>query len=99
MALYESLGRGDIGLIASAYMYVSSHGKAAVGQPGIHTDEMIPGLRRMVEVSKRHGARIMAQIVHCGINSTVLPQLGMETLAMTCLPDVKPPQFDYYLIL
>ena len=91
VALYSGLGEGDIGLIVSGYMYVTPLGKAGSGQYGIHTDEMIPGLRRMVEASQRDGGKVAAQIVHAGINSFYLPMQGVECPAMSILPHVKTP--------
>lgn len=89
LAIYRDLGEGGIGLIVSGYAFVSPHGQAVVGQYGIYCDEMIPGLRRMVEVSQRDGAKVAVQIVHAGINSGYLAAQDMDSLAMTCLPDVK----------
>ena len=91
VALYEGLGEGDIGLIVSGYMYVTPLGKAGSGQYGIHTDEMIPGLRRMVEASQRDGGKVAAQIVHAGINSFYLPMQGVECPAMSIVSHVKAP--------
>jgi len=91
VALYTALGEGDIGLIVTGYMFISALGQAAHKQYGIHSDEMIPGLRRMVEVCQRHGGKVMAQIVHTGINSMYLPTKGIKSLAMSALPGVEPP--------
>ncbi len=91
VALYRNLGEGGIGLIVSGYAFVSPHGQAVAGQYGIYCDEMIPGLRRMVEASQSGGGKVAAQIVHAGINSGYLAAQGMDNLAMTCLPDVKRP--------
>ncbi len=91
VALYTALGEGGIGLIVSGYTYVTPLGQAAGGQYSIHTDEMIPGLRRMVEASRRHGAKVATQIVHAGINSFSLPVQGVECPAMSILSHVKTP--------
>jgi len=69
VALYQELGRGEIGLIITGFAFVSLLGQAAPGQYGIHSDDMLPGLRRLVEAAHQGGAKIALQIVHGGINS------------------------------
>ena len=86
VALYRDLGHGGVGLIVSGYMFVSSHGQALPGQYGVHTDYMIPGLKRMVDAAHEGGARIAIQIVHAGNNSGYLAGKGIEALA----PSHKP---------
>lgn len=39
--LYEDLAAGGIGLIVTGYAFVSKYGQVALGQYGIHSDEMI----------------------------------------------------------
>ncbi len=79
--IYDGLAAGGVGLIATGYAFVSKHGQAALGQYGIHSDEMIPGLRRLVEAVHRHGAKIAAQIVHAGGASSYLFHKGEVLLA------------------
>lgn len=56
--LYQGLREGNIGLIVSGSSFVSTLGQAVPGQYGIHTDEMIPGLRRMVKAIQNGGTKI-----------------------------------------
>ncbi len=86
VAIYRELGEGGVGLIVSAYAFVSARGQANPGQYGVHTDDMIPGLRRMTEAVHEGGARIALQIVHAGINSGYLSKKGIEPLAMSRMP-------------
>ena len=86
VAIYRALGKGGVGLIVSGYAFVSAHGQANQGQYGVHNDDMIPGLRRMVEVAHQGGAKIALQIVHAGINSGYLSKKGIEPLAMSPMP-------------
>jgi 2,4-dienoyl-CoA reductase-like NADH-dependent reductase (Old Yellow Enzyme family) len=51
VALFQELAKGDIGLIITGFAFVSLLGQASPGQYGAHTDEMIPGLRRLVETA------------------------------------------------
>ena len=89
VALYTALGEGDIGLIITGYMYISELGHAAPGQYGVDSDAMIPGLKKLVEVSRRHGSRVIAQIVHGGVTSMYLPMKGVEMLAMSKLDHIQ----------
>jgi len=91
VALYRELAKGEIGLIISGYAFVSEHGKANPGQYGVHTDEMIPGLRRLVDVVHEQDGRIALQIVHSGINSGWFSPQGIPVLAMSHLSDFKHP--------
>ncbi len=89
LELYRGLSRGGIGLIVSGYAFISHLGRANPGQYGIHTDDMVPGLCRLAETVHRGGEKIAVQIVHAGINSRYLSRHGIESLAMSRLPDVK----------
>ncbi|MEE8413676.1 MAG: NADH:flavin oxidoreductase [Dehalococcoidales bacterium] len=77
VALFRELGRGNIGLIVTGHAFVSLLGQATSAQYGVHTDEMIPGLKRLVEAVHQGGAKIAIQITHSGINSGYLRQQGI----------------------
>jgi len=89
--IYRKLGQGGVGLIVTAYSFVTALGQANPRQYGIHTDEMIPGLKRLVEVAHRGGARIAVQIVHAGVNSGYLSQKGIELQAVSKLERISAP--------
>ncbi|MEE8319008.1 MAG: NADH:flavin oxidoreductase [Dehalococcoidales bacterium] len=89
--LYRNLGEGGIGLIISGYAFVSSHGQANPGQYGIHSNEMIPGLKRMVGAARQDGTKIALQIVHSGIKSRFFKALGIPSLAMSLIPEGEQP--------
>ncbi|MBI2863070.1 MAG: NADH:flavin oxidoreductase [Chloroflexi bacterium] len=78
--LYDVLAAGGVGLIVTGYAFVSRHGQAIFGQYGIYSDEMIPGLRRLVQVAHRHGAKIALQIVHAGTFSGYMGRTGQVAL-------------------
>lgn len=92
LELYRELARGGIGLIVSGHAFVSSHGQATPAQYGIHTDDMIPGLRQLTEAVHREGSKIAAQIAHCGINSLHLRRQGIPVRVVSHKDDVKGPQ-------
>jgi len=91
VARYRELGKGGIGLIVSGYAFVSSHGQANPGQYGIHSDDMMPGMRRVAEAAHQNGTRIAVQIVHAGVNSGYLVQKGATLLAMSRMPEMTRP--------
>ena len=43
VALYRELGKGGVGLVVTAYSFVTALGQAAPRQYGIHNDDMVPG--------------------------------------------------------
>jgi len=45
---YQNLAKGEVGLIIPGYMYVHSLGRSYRHQTGIHNDDMIPGLTKLV---------------------------------------------------
>lgn len=85
--LYQRLGEGGIGLIVSGFAFVSPHGQAVFAQYGIHTDEMIPGLRRMVKAARQGDTKVAVQVVHAGINSGYLSRQGIPPLAVSSNPE------------
>lgn len=67
---YETLSRGEVGLIIPGYMFVHPLGRSAKLQTGIHDDATVPGLGRLVEAVHRHGGRIAFQLNHAGRQTT-----------------------------
>jgi 2,4-dienoyl-CoA reductase-like NADH-dependent reductase (Old Yellow Enzyme family) len=89
LKIYKNLGQGGIGLIVTGFHYVSAHGQALPGQYGIHSDEMLPGLRELAGVAHDGGAKIVVQIVHAGTGSAYLPGKGISMLAVSAKPDLN----------
>ncbi len=63
---YRELARGEVGLIVSSGLFPSLDGWAAPGQIGIHTDEMIPSLKKITDTVHSSGGKIVAQLMHAG---------------------------------
>ncbi|MFO7558718.1 MAG: NADH:flavin oxidoreductase [Desulfobacterales bacterium] len=63
---YKNLAKGEVGLIIPGHMYVHPLGKAHHGQIGIHSNDMIPGLKRLTETVHENGGKIAFQITHGG---------------------------------
>jgi 2,4-dienoyl-CoA reductase-like NADH-dependent reductase (Old Yellow Enzyme family) len=67
---YRILAKGEIGLIIPGFMFVDAAGKAAPYQTGIHCDEMIPGLKKIVDAVHEHEGKIAFQLSHAGRQTT-----------------------------
>ena len=71
IALYETLAKNGVGLIITGHLYCHPRGQYAPQQTGIYSDDLIPGLSRLTEAVRGHGARIFAQVAHAGSQSRV----------------------------
>lgn len=69
MDLYSRLARGGVGLIIPGGYYVRADGLQAHRCIVADDDEIIADLRTLVEVVHKHGAKIVAQLNHCGRQS------------------------------
>ncbi len=65
-AHYEARARGGVGLAIVEATYVAPVGQVFVNQLGIYSDELIPGLRELAGVVKRHGCVPAIQLHHGG---------------------------------
>ncbi|MDD5191439.1 MAG: NADH:flavin oxidoreductase [Dehalococcoidales bacterium] len=94
--IYRDLGKGNIGLIVTGHAYVSHPlGQATPRQYGIYSDEMIPGLKKLVNAVHHGGdSKIAVQIAHAGINSGYLIEKGFKPLAVSSLPESKRPHHE-----
>ncbi len=63
---YRWLARGGTPLIITGNFYISPQGKSTYRMCGVDADDKIPGLRRLADVCHRFGAKLVAQLNHCG---------------------------------
>ena len=63
---YQTLAKGEVGLIIPGYMYVHPLGRSYRYQTGIHSDDMIPGLTKLVQSVHQEDGKIVFQLVHAG---------------------------------
>lgn len=63
---YETLAKGEIGLIIPGHLFVHPLGKAHKGQCGIHSDDMVSGLSRLADIIHKNGGRVAFQLAHGG---------------------------------
>jgi 2,4-dienoyl-CoA reductase-like NADH-dependent reductase (Old Yellow Enzyme family)/thioredoxin reductase len=77
---------GGVGMMVLEASYISPEGKGFTHQLGIHADEVIPGLRLLVEAAHTHGAVIGPQLYHAG-RQTSSAVTGLPVVAPSPLPD------------
>lgn len=82
--------RGGVGLIMVEASYVRPDGRGFLHEVGIHKDEMIPGLKRLVDEVHAAGAKIGIQIFHAG-RQTSSAITGIQPVAPSavCCPVVQ----------
>lgn len=67
---YQAIARGEAGLIIPGNMYIQKSGKSFKYQTGIHSDDMIPGLKKLTDAVHKEGGKIVFQIAHAGRQTT-----------------------------
>ena len=63
---YARRARGGAGLVVVEHSYIRLDGRINRRQLGIHHDDLVPGLKRVVDAVKRFGTVVGIQITHAG---------------------------------
>ena len=63
---YSQIAKGGAGLIIPGYLYIMTNGRAAPNQTGIYNDDMIEGLKQLVDEIHNNGSKVAFQLVHSG---------------------------------
>ncbi len=96
--LYRHLAKGEVGLIITGYTFIHPLGRAFKYQAGIHSDEMIPGLKRMVDAVHHDGGKIVFQLNHAGRQTTKAlvgqTPVGPSSVGRDPVNFVKPRQMS-----
>lgn len=66
IAYFKRRAAGGVGLIILEPMFIDPRGREHPRQLGAHADEVVPGLRRVVEAVHRAGSRVFAHLNHAG---------------------------------
>ncbi len=82
--------RADAGLIITEATAISAQGYGWAGAPGIYTDEMEAGWKRVTDAVHKRGGKIVLQLWHMGRLSHPVFQNGEATVAPSAL---KPEGF------
>lgn len=88
---YSHIAKGGTGLIIPGYIFVMPNGRAVKYQTGIHNDDMIEGLRNLVDVVHDQGSKIAFQLVHSG------RQTDKNTIGQTPIGPSKGPRDNIYM--
>ncbi len=67
--LHRTLAKGEVGLIIPGYMYIHPLGQAFKHQTGIYNDDLIPGLKKIVDIIHEEDGKVAFQIVHAGLQT------------------------------
>ncbi len=91
VAYMEAQARGGAGLVTTqgAYTDPRGEGKGYVGMMAIYDDRFIPGLKRIADAIRRHGAASVCQLMHCG-------RVGGVELDYTVGPSVVPQRIPRF---
>ncbi len=87
---YKELAEGGTGLIITGYSFVRADGKQLSRKMGIHTDEMIEGLKSLSAVVHQAGGMVFCQLVHAG-GQTSSKVIGCQPMAPSA---IDFPSFD-----
>jgi 2,4-dienoyl-CoA reductase-like NADH-dependent reductase (Old Yellow Enzyme family) len=89
---YNRLAKGGVGLIIPGYLFVMSNGRSMKFQTGIHNDNMIEGLKKLVEVVHGKGSKIAFQLAHSGRQTT------KDTIGQTPISPSRGPRDNIYRV-
>jgi 2,4-dienoyl-CoA reductase-like NADH-dependent reductase (Old Yellow Enzyme family) len=67
---YRTLARGEVGLIIPGNLYIHPLGRAFKYEAGIYSDDLIPGLKQVVDAVHEEGGKIAFQLIHAGRQTT-----------------------------
>jgi 2,4-dienoyl-CoA reductase-like NADH-dependent reductase (Old Yellow Enzyme family) len=95
------LARGGVGLIISSHSYVQKIGQVSVRQIGIHSDDMIPGLKKMTAAVHDQRDKIVCQLAHGGFfanaklsGQTPIAPSNVEGIAKGPRKEMTPKDID-----
>ncbi len=91
VAYMAAQAQGGAGVVTTQGAYVDElgEGKGFRGMMAIYDDRFIPGLARIADVIKQHGALSCLQLLHCGREG------GVE-LDYCLMPSVVPQKLSYF---
>ena len=82
----ERVAKGGVGTIILEASFIRSDGKGFSHELGLHTDDVIPGLKQLVQAAHAQGAVIGPQLYHAG-RQTSSQTTGMQPIAPSPIPD------------
>ena len=88
---YRKIASGGVGLIIPGYLYVHPKGKCTKYQTGIYNDDMVEGLKEIVDTVHLGRSKIVFQLAHSG------RQTSKENIGQTPLAPSKGPMDPIYM--
>lgn len=85
VAHIERIARGGVGAIVLEASYVTGNGRGFANQLGLHHDDIVPALRRVMDAAHSHGAVIGIQLFHAG-RQTRSAVSGAQPVAPSAIP-------------
>jgi 2,4-dienoyl-CoA reductase-like NADH-dependent reductase (Old Yellow Enzyme family)/thioredoxin reductase len=86
LAYLAERAAGGVGMIITEAAFVKQSGKGFPNQLGVHSDRLIPGLRKLTEEVHRFGTKICLQLYHGG-RQTSSAVTGSPIVAPSPIPD------------
>lgn len=86
VAHIERIARGGVGMMILEASFVREDGKGFRNELGLHSDEVVRGLRRLAAAAHAHGAKIGIQLYHAG-RQTSAKNTGVQPVAPSAIPD------------
>ena len=88
-----------VGLVIVEHSYVALAGRSRLNQLGIHRDQLVPGLHRVVQAVQGQGSKVAAQLNHCGAKALPDSEVGSPAGPSAITPpgakgEVIPRQFS-----
>ncbi len=77
--------KAGLGMVTTEATYVRADGKGRTHQLGLHTDDMVPGLRRLTDALHAEGALAAVELNHGG-RTAQAPVSGFKNLAPSPVP-------------
>lgn len=93
-----SVAKGGVGMMILEASFISPEGKGFIQELGLHTDAVIPGLKKLAHVAHLHGAKIGIQVYHAG-RQTSSKTTGKQPLAPSPVPDPTVNEVPHELTL
>ncbi|MBP9869468.1 FAD-dependent oxidoreductase [Patescibacteria group bacterium] len=82
----SSIAKGGVGMMILEASFIRPEGKGFVNELGIHSDTVIPGLKKLALAAHKHGAKIGIQLYHAG-RQTSSKNSGHQPVAPSPIPD------------
>lgn len=88
---YAAVARGGVGLIETGCFGVHPHGVSSLAKAHLFYDSIVPSLRQLTDRVHAEGAKIAAQIYHCGASAgDALKAQGAQAISASRIDSAYP---------